>query len=136
MSGVCVRVRVAREHYALPVERVLEVAEPGDLTPVPGSPAQIIGIRNLRGQVVPVLSLATLLRLPEEDPGRIVVTELGERRAALAVESVFDVGELPDSSEPTQSPYLAGAALVDGTLVGLLDVDAILSSTGTPELSS
>jgi chemotaxis signal transduction protein len=135
MSGVCVRIRVAREHYALPVEQVLEVAEPGDLAPVPGSPAQIIGVRNLRGQVVPVISLATLLGLPSEEPGRIVVAELGARRAGLAVESVLDVNQLPESSEPTDSPFLSGAALIDGTLVGLLDVDAILSPVGPSEAS-
>jgi purine-binding chemotaxis protein CheW len=129
MSGVCVRVRVAREHYALAVAHVLEVTEPGELTPVPGAPPQVVGIRNVRGQVVPVLSLAALLRLPEEDPGRIVVAELGPKRAGLAVESVLDVGEMPDTSGAVESPYVAGAALIDGTLVGLLDVAAILSST-------
>jgi purine-binding chemotaxis protein CheW len=127
MSDLCVRIRVAREHYALPVDQILEVAEPGEVAPVPGSPTAIIGVRNLRGQIVPVISLATLLGLPAEEPQRIVVAELGARRAALAVESVLDVQALPDSSEPTESPYLAGAALVDGTLVGMLDVDAILS---------
>jgi purine-binding chemotaxis protein CheW len=135
MSAVCVRICVAREHYALPVEQVLEVAEPGDLAPVPGSPAQIVGVRNLRGQVVPVISLATLLGLPNEEPRRIVVAELGARRAGLAVESVLDVGEPPGSFEPTEFPYLSGAILIDGTLVGLLDVDAILSPSGSPEAS-
>src|SRR2546430_625185 len=112
-AGVWVRVRVAREHYALPVERVLEVAEPGDIALVPGAPSQIIGVRNLRGQIVPVISLATVLGLPHEEPGRIVVTELGERRAGLAVESVLDVDTLPDAAEPAESPYLSGAALID-----------------------
>src|SRR6478609_4063621 len=107
MSAVCVRVCVGREHYAVPVEHVLEVAESGDVAPVPGAPAQIMGVRNLRGQIVPVISLAR----------RFVVAELGGRRGGLAVESVLDVGELPGASEATESPYLDGAALVDGTLV-------------------
>jgi purine-binding chemotaxis protein CheW len=129
MSDVCVRVSVAAEHYALPVEHVLEVIEPGELTPVPGAPAQVIGIGNVRGQVVPMLSLATLLGLAEEDSGRIVVTEHGARRAGLAVGSVLDVSELADPSHETDSPFLHGAVLLDGTLVGLLDVDAILFCT-------
>jgi purine-binding chemotaxis protein CheW len=133
MSTVCVRICVAREHYAMPVEHVLEVAEPGDLAPVPGSPSHIVGVRNLRGQIVPVISLAMLFGLADErEPGRIVVAELGGRRGGLAVESVLDVGELPDPSEPTHSPYLAGAALIDSTLVGLLDVNSILSPSSSP----
>jgi purine-binding chemotaxis protein CheW len=129
MSAVCVRVCVGREHYAVPVEHVLEVAESGDVAPVPGAPNQIMGVRNLRGQIVPVISLAKLFGLADEETDRIVVAELGGRRGGLAVESVLDVGELPEPSEPTESPFLAGAALIDGTLVGLLDIDSILSSS-------
>jgi purine-binding chemotaxis protein CheW len=129
MSAVCVRVCVGREHYAVPVEHVLEVAESGEMTPVPGAPRQIVGVRNLRGQIVPVISLARLFGLADEETGRIVVAELGGRRGGLAVESVVDVGELPDASEPTESQFLDGAALIEGTLVGLLDVDSILSSS-------
>jgi purine-binding chemotaxis protein CheW len=135
VSGVHVRVRVGQEQYALPVDRVLEVAELGDLTPVPGSPPEVVGIRNLRGQVIPVLALAMLLGLPTADPDRIVVAELGDLRAGLAVDAVVDVGELPDPSERVDSPYMTAAALVDGILVGILDADAILSSVGSPEVS-
>ena len=135
MSGVHVRLRVGQEQYALPVDRVLEVAELGDLTPVPGSPSEILGVRNLRGQVIPVLSLATVLGLPAEDPLRIVVVELGDRRAGLAADAIVDVGDLPDPSEQVDSPFMVAAALVDGTLVGFLDADAILSTVSSPEPS-
>ena len=60
MSGLHVRVRVADEHYALPVADVLEVAELGEVTPVPGAGAAVLGVRNLRGQVLPVVDLATV----------------------------------------------------------------------------
>jgi purine-binding chemotaxis protein CheW len=135
VSGVHVRLRVGQEQYALPVDRVLEVAELGDLTPVPGSPSEILGVRNLRGQVIPVLSLATVLGLSAEDPLRIVVVELGDRRAGLAVDAIVDVGDLPDPSEQVDSPYMVAAALVDGALVGFLDTDAILSTVSSPEPS-
>ncbi|HET7485224.1 MAG TPA: chemotaxis protein CheW [Solirubrobacterales bacterium] len=132
MSRVHVRVRVAGEHYALPVDGVLEVAELGDLTPVPGSPPEVMGVRNLRGRVIPVMALATLLGLTAEEPERIVVAELGTGSAGFAVDAVVDVGELPGASEQVDSPYLTGAVLVDGLLVGILDVDAILSSVASP----
>lgn len=128
MSGVHVRVRVAGEHYALPVDRVLEVAELGPLTVVPGSPPEILGVRNLRGQVLPVIALAALLGLPAGDPTRVVVIESGELRAGLRVDEVLEVEELPPSSEPVESDLLDGACMVDGELVGVLDVDAVLSS--------
>ncbi len=128
MSGVHVRVRVAGEHYALPVDRVLEVAELGAIATVPGAPPEILGVRNLRGQVLPVVNLAVVLGLPGGDPTRVVVVESGELRAGLRVDEVLDVAELPPSSEQVESDLLESARMVDGELVGVLDVDAVLSS--------
>jgi len=131
MSGVCVRVRVAGEHYALPVEQVLEVADPGELAPVPGAPREIVGVGNLRGQVTPVIDLATTLGLSGGEPSRFVVVESGELRAGLLVDEVLDVEALPPPSEQAESDYLLGACLLDGVLVATLDVDAVLDSIGT-----
>lgn len=136
MSGVHVRVRVAGEHYALPVEQVLEVADLGEITSVPGSPPEIVGVCNLRGQVIPVIGLATLLGLSGDEPSRIVVAESGELRAGLVVDNVVDVGELPPASEQVESDYLLRAFLVDGELVGTLDLDAVLAPLGTPGAST
>jgi purine-binding chemotaxis protein CheW len=133
VSGVHVRVGIGREQYALPVGTVLEVVELGELTPVPGSPSEVVGVFNLRGQVIPVIDLAAMLDLRAEEPERIVVVELEESSAGLAVDAVIDVGELPEASEQVDSPYLAGAVLLDGGLVGILDAAAILASVSTGE---
>jgi len=127
MSGVHVRVLVAGEHYALAVDQVLEVAELGDIAAVPGSPPHVLGVHNLHGQVVPVIALAARLGLAEGEPQRIVVAEQGEVKAGLAVDAVIDVGELPEPSEQVESPYLLGAVLLDGTLVGVLDIETVLA---------
>lgn len=129
MSGVHVRIRVASEHYALPVEQVLEVSELGEIAPVPGAPPEVLGVRNLRGQVIPVIALATMLGLSGDDPGRLVVAESGELRGGLVVDEVLDVEELSAVSEQVDSKYLLGAFLVDGELVGALDLDAVLTPT-------
>jgi purine-binding chemotaxis protein CheW len=121
-----VRVLVADEHYALPVADVLEVAELGDITPVPGAGAAMLGVRNLRGQVLPVVDLATLFGLPPADPERIVIAERGGLRAGLAVDTVAGVEQLPEASEEVDSRHLTGAALADGALVGVIDVESVL----------
>jgi purine-binding chemotaxis protein CheW len=136
VSEVHVRVGIGAEHYALPVDRVREVAELGDVTPLPGSPPEVMGVCNLRGQVVPVIDLARVLDLSQGKAERIVVTEVGELRAGLAVDAVVDVGELPEASEQVDSPFLTGAVLVEGTLVGMLDADAVLSAVGSLEPSA
>jgi chemotaxis signal transduction protein len=122
-------VRVGDEDYALAVDNVLEVAEIGEITPVPGTPGAVLGLRNLRGNVLTVVDLLAVLHLAR--PGkrqRIVVAEEGGRRAALAVDSVVGVQQLPGAREEVESPHLASAALVAGALVGVIDVKSILDS--------
>jgi purine-binding chemotaxis protein CheW len=133
MSAVHVRVRAAGEDYALPISSVLEVADLGEVTPLPGAPAGILGVRNLRGQVLPVIDLASVLGLAGGSPERIVVTEEVDRRAALAVDSVVDVAVIAAPTAETESDYLNGATLVDGDLVGLVDVRAMLDAVGASE---
>jgi purine-binding chemotaxis protein CheW len=135
MSGLHVRVRAANEQYALRVEEVLEVAELGEITPVPGANASVMGVRNLRGQVVPVLSLARVLDVPDSAaPQRIVIAGDSDRKAALAVDEVIGVEELPTPSEEVASSHVVGAALADGSLVGVVDVPSILDAIeGQPE---
>ncbi|HWW67003.1 MAG TPA: chemotaxis protein CheW [Solirubrobacterales bacterium] len=128
MSGVHVRVRAGGEHYALPVEGVCEVAKLGPLTSVPGAPGAVLGVWNLRGDVMAVIDLATLLGLETGERGRIVVAEVGDRCAGLAVEFVVDVGSVPRSRDPAESEYLAGAVLIDRTPVGIVDLGAVLGA--------
>jgi chemotaxis signal transduction protein len=125
---VRVRVQMGAEHYALGVEDVVEVADVGELTPLPGAPRPFLGVRNLRGEVLPVIDLAALLGVTAAgEPERIVIAQAGRLRAGLAVERVLGVGDLPAIDTPTESPALKGAMLVDGKLVGVVDVPAVLS---------
>jgi chemotaxis signal transduction protein len=126
MTDVHVQVRVGAEQYALPVAYVLEVGEIGDLTVAPGSSYATLGVRNLRGDLLPVFDLAAVLGLPRSAaPQRMLVAERGGTRAGFAVDEVIDVGELADADQDVDSELLSGAALIDGSLVGLIDVDRV-----------
>jgi chemotaxis signal transduction protein len=133
MSTLHARVRVAGEDYAIPVDDVLEVCERAEVTPVPGTRSEVLGVCNLRGQVVPVIDLATLLGLADEgERERIVVVAREGRRAGLAVETVVAVGSLPETTQEAESEYLSGATLFEDTLTGMVDVEAVLDAV-TPE---
>jgi purine-binding chemotaxis protein CheW len=127
--SVHVRFRVGAESYAVPVENVLEVADLGELAPVPGAPSSILGVRNMRGQVLPVIDLATVFGVARNDgSGRLVIAEDGGRRAGLAIDEVTDVGDLPGAVQEADSQFLAGTALADGELVGVIDVGSVFAA--------
>jgi purine-binding chemotaxis protein CheW len=128
-----VRFRVAEEAYAVSVLNVLEVANLGDVTPVPGAPIQILGVRNLRGKILPVIDLAALLGTRRSRPaGRLLVTESEGRQAGLAIDEVTEVGELGNLAEEAESALLLGTMLDDGDLIGVLNLPAVMDALGLP----
>jgi len=107
----------------------VEIASLGDLTAVPGSPREILGVRNLRGQILPVIDLALLLGLnPAAPPRQLLVAEAGSVQAGFAVDEVSSVGELPDPNEAADSDFLLGTMFHDGELLGVIDVPRIFGS--------
>jgi len=124
---------VAEEAYAVSVLNVLEVANLGDVTPVPGAPTQILGVRNLRGKILPVIDLAALLGTRRSRPaGRLLVAESEGRQAGLAIDEVTEVGELGSLAEEAESALLLGTMLDDGDLIGVLNLPAVMDALGLP----
>jgi chemotaxis signal transduction protein len=78
---------------------------------------------------MPIIDIAAVLGLgATPEPQRIAVVEDGEARAGLAVEEVLDVGLIGEVTGAGDSPFLSGSTLRDGTLVGVIDLSAVLSS--------
>jgi purine-binding chemotaxis protein CheW len=128
VSATHVQVRVGREAYALPVTHVLEVLDLDELTPLPGAGGHVLGLRNLRGQVLPVFDLGALLGAGEGTlPARVCVASRNGHVAGLAVDEVTDVSALPDEGEEVDSPLLARSLLFGDRLVGVIDADELFA---------
>jgi chemotaxis signal transduction protein len=90
-------VEVGGRRLGLPTARVREVAAAAMVTPVPTAPAPVVGLTQLRGQILPVLALAPAdtaggvgFAPRPDDP--LVIVELGPARAALLVDRVLGLG--------------------------------------------
>jgi len=129
MTAMHLRVRSGNEEYAIPVREVREITPLGRVSPVPGAPAEVLGIWNLRGEVMAVVNLAAALGIAGGKASRIVVAEQGDLQAGLAVDEVIDICSFPEAREPVDSEYLSGSVLVDGGPVGIVDVGAMLAGT-------
>ncbi|TQV65384.1 MAG: chemotaxis protein CheW [Halothiobacillaceae bacterium] len=126
--------QLAGENYAVNVLNVHEVLKNAELTPVPGAPASVIGIINLRGNVVTVMDgrqRFSLPSMPMSDASRILILEVGQQVLGLLVDSVAEVIELP-ADEVEASPavnsddssvHIHGVISRPGGLVILLNLD-------------
>jgi purine-binding chemotaxis protein CheW len=102
--------RMGAQLYAALLADVNEVIRDGELTPVPGAAADMLGVRHLRGRIVPVMDGRRRLGLPaqpEPDPVdvRIVMLAKGGQVVGLKVDAV---GELIDSTGVDVAPPPAG----------------------------
>lgn len=121
-----VHVRVGAGRYAFDVADVREVEDRRPVTPVPGAPAGVLGVCNLRGAVLPVVQIDDLLG-QQSDGGRfIVVADVDGMVAGVTVDEILGVEPLPLDLEPEPTLGLRGRALLDGELVGVLDTGEIL----------
>src|SRR5262249_11327106 len=110
---------LAGERYALGIEHVREVVRFTDYTPVPGAPAFLVGLLNLRGSILAVIDLRKFLGVEERgltDLARVIV--LGQARAEFGIlaDAVAEVASLrleellapPESVAGIGREYLRG----------------------------
>lgn len=85
---------VAGQLFGVPVTRVQDILTPDAIAPVPGGPADVRGLINLRGRIVTVIDMRTRLSLPADkasEKGMCVTVESRGDAYTLLVDSVGDV---------------------------------------------
>lgn len=89
---VCL-ISLGEELFAIDLHSVSEVFEVGSVTPVPGMPEVLVGVANLRGLVIPLVDLRSLLGLSRTGPALpyAVVVRHGTQLLALLVERVPEI---------------------------------------------
>jgi purine-binding chemotaxis protein CheW len=131
--------RLGEEEFGLDILRVQEIIRLPQLTRVPNSAEFVEGVINLRGKIIPVVSLRKRFGLGEGAPdnqARIVVVESGEAVLGFAVDSVSQVltisaGNIdpPPRLRRVECEYVSGVGKVGGRLLILLDVDRLMETT-------
>jgi purine-binding chemotaxis protein CheW len=105
MNALYVLFKVADAEYALPASDVLHMESYDGATPVPGAPAYVTGLMQIRRRVVPVVDLRRRFGLPDMArtlDSRVVVVQAGERAIGLLADSAREVRNI--SSEDFQPP--------------------------------
>lgn len=128
--------RVGGEDFALDILRVQEIIRLQELTRVPSSPECMDGVMNLRGKIIPVITLRKrfgLDRVPPDKETRIVVVEVRGAVLGFIVDAVSEVLRIPaDIVEPpprmgkVNREYVSGVGKLDDRLLILLDVDRLM----------
>ena len=138
--------RVGLEEYAIPILKINEVLRLKglEITQVPNTQKYIMGIINLRGEVVPVLDMRLRFHMPQkplDDDNRIIIVSVKGKTIGFLVDSVSEVAQVEekDISEPPEeisdinTKYIVGVAKYKDRIFIILDIDLIVEDKPEPE---
>jgi purine-binding chemotaxis protein CheW len=118
---------VGADLYAVPAGAVREVVTAPRLTRLPGAPAAVLGLFNLRGEIVPLFDVAGLLGIGHTPrPPYAAVVRTGLRLAGLGATRMPSVVALDDRIGSSELAGTAGSFALDTRLVVELDIEALL----------
>ena len=128
-------------YFGVDVLKVQEVIRYQEMTRIPGAPAVVSGLINLRGQLVTALDLRQRLQLQVRPDGQLpmnVVVRTEEGATSLLVDEIGDVIELDDSTHerPPETidaitrEVVRGVHKLEGRLLLVLDIERLIASSG------
>jgi purine-binding chemotaxis protein CheW len=123
VSDLHVLCKIAGSEYVLPAADVLQMESFERATKVPGAAAQVAGLAQIRGRVVPILDMRIIFGLPPIErtiDSRVVVMKRGERTVGLLVDSAREV--LKIAAGEFQPPPPVVAQQTDGLVKAVAQV--------------
>lgn len=138
--------RLQDETYGINVMHVQEVLRITEIAPVPGAPEYVLGIINLRGNVVTVIDTRLRFGLPDDevtDSSRIVIIESDKQVVGIMVDAVAEVVELkesqidaaPNVGNEESSRYIQGIATLEKGLLIVVDLQKLLTDEEWAEVA-
>ena len=130
---------LGKEEYGVDVLKVQEIRGYEKVTPMPGAPAYLKGVVNLRGIIVPVIDLRVKFGTAEPSYDSltvVIVLRIAGRVIGIVVDAVSDVARLapgdikaaPMLGAVVDSSFISGLATLNDRMVLLLDIEKFLSS--------
>ena len=131
--------RVGKEDYGLEIEKVQEVIRMKTIKKLPRSPGFVLGVMNLRGNIIPIIGLRQKFGLPSvpyDEFTRVVVVNHDEKLVGMVVDEVNRVLNVPESSIESTSEIVRdntkalvrGVAKVEDQVVILIELDYLIYS--------
>jgi purine-binding chemotaxis protein CheW len=89
---------IGEDTYAIPVEALTEIIIPQKVFPVPTTPSHVLGVINLRGNIIPIVDIRPILALSQRNAGgQIAILKHHQVPLGIIVDAVVEVASIPKS---------------------------------------
>ncbi|MDW8066148.1 MAG: chemotaxis protein CheW [Aquificaceae bacterium] len=123
------------ELFGVPLREVVEISKLLPIVPVPFSPRLVLGVINVRGEIIPVIDLKTILRLNKgTEEERVVLVESNKGKVGVLVDKVVGVVRVEEERlEPNPmvgrySEFIRNVAQLPEGLISILEFDRVVDS--------
>ena len=133
-----IMLRFDSEQYGIDISYIDNIVRLQPITRVPHTQPYFLGIINLRGEIIPVMSMRKKFELPDKEntnASRILILKLeGNAKIGILVDEVREVVTLTDddiekvtSGTSDTRAYLTGVGKYNDTLISLLNISVLIS---------
>lgn len=130
--------KLGNEEYGVNIMKVKEISEFKEVTKVPNAPYFVDGIINLRGEIIPIVSLKKRFGIKDssiDSDIRIIVININERNVGFVVDEASQVIRINESNvDPAPEivagidrQYITGVGKIDEKIIIMLDLDKIFT---------
>ncbi len=137
-SRVCL-FSMGEDTYAIPVEALTEIIITQKIFPVPTSPSHVLGVINLRGNIVPIVDIRPIFSLPQKNAtSQIAILKHDQIPLGIVVDAVVEVASIPLSrfleippehaiqqAGKTRNRFLKSIIQREGGVAALLDIEKV-----------
>ncbi|WP_040672323.1 chemotaxis protein CheW [Rhodobacter ferrooxidans] len=127
------------QSFSIDITQVREIRRWSAVTPLPHAPAEVLGVMNLRGSVIPIFDLAVrfgLNRTPDNARNVVVIAAHDNQTVGLLVESVSEIlsvsrdriQETPDLRSDNSRQSIIGVITVDEGMTRVIDLGAVITT--------
>ena len=134
--------RIGNENYAIKLIESKEVIKPPTITMVPHTEDYVLGVINLRGQIIPVIDFKEKLNLSagtedlDEQQNKIIIVQFRKLMVGIMVDFVEDVikikkediEEITESESGINLKFIEGVIKQDNRLIVIVDIESVLFS--------
>ncbi|PHS35267.1 MAG: chemotaxis protein CheW [Alkaliphilus sp.] len=131
--------KLREEYYGIPISYVKTLEKVTDITRVPNAEEYVIGVMNLRGEVVPIIDLRLRFGFEaneKSEDARTIVLTLDDLVIGLSVDSSSEVLTIEDEDIDSaakfinsfEDDYIKGIGKVDGRMIILIDIHKLVNN--------
>ncbi|PLT27850.1 chemotaxis protein CheW [Peribacillus deserti] len=129
-----------KEEYAIPIEYVYSIEKPGGITFIPQMPPYVLGLADIRGELIPLIDLENVLfQVPaagSQADKKWILVKIDGLTAGLAVKDAKEIVEIPQESikqiglaSYQKTSFISGvASLPENRLIAIINPDHLINS--------